>query len=166
MKKLSVSLSEKHVKAIDERQNNGDARSRSEALRQILDEYDRVRRECEVVRDECEELRDECDDLRDQLVEEIETADKHRREAERLEAANEDLRDHVDHLKTELEQRDALLEDLRSQLQVANSKNDRIDTLAEYAEDERTNAERWRQAGLWTRAKWKVFGMPTDETSA
>jgi hypothetical protein len=35
--------------------------------------------------------------------------------------------------------------------------------LVRYVEQERTVEQQWREAGLWTRAKWKIFGMDTDE---
>jgi len=34
--------------------------------------------------------------------------------------------------------------------------------LARYVEDERRFEQRWREAGLGTRIKWRVFGMPTN----
>lgn len=57
MKKLSVSLESDHVDRLDERQADGDAASRSAALRDILDEYEALRTECEGLRTECDELR-------------------------------------------------------------------------------------------------------------
>lgn len=75
MKKLSVSLEPDHVDRLDERQSEGDATSRSAALRQILDEYEELRTECEELRTECENLRtrlesreDRIDELEEQLA--------------------------------------------------------------------------------------------------
>ena len=56
MKKVSVSLSDDHVERLETRQEQGDADSRSEAVRQILDEYDDLHAECERLRTRCEEL--------------------------------------------------------------------------------------------------------------
>lgn len=34
--------------------------------------------------------------------------------------------------------------------------------LARYVEDERETQQRWREAPLWTRMKWRVVGMPSS----
>ena len=67
MKKVSVSLREEHVDRLDERQDEGTASSRSDALRGILDEYEDLRTECDELRTECERLRNRRDELRNQL---------------------------------------------------------------------------------------------------
>jgi len=67
MKKVSVSLREEHVDRLDERQEEGSASSRSDAVREILDEYEELRTECEELRTECERLRTRRDELRNQL---------------------------------------------------------------------------------------------------
>jgi len=69
MKKVSVSIRQEQYDRLDDRQVSGDAASLSEALRQVLDEYDSVRTECEELRTECEALRNERDDLLRQLRE-------------------------------------------------------------------------------------------------
>jgi len=75
MKKVSVSLETEHVERLDERQDDGDADSRSAAVREILDEYERLRTECDDLRTECEDLRtrlesreDRIDELEEQLA--------------------------------------------------------------------------------------------------
>jgi Arc/MetJ-type ribon-helix-helix transcriptional regulator len=75
MKKVSVSLEEQHVDRLDERVDDGEAGSRSEAVRQILDGYEELHTECEELRTECERLRtrveareDRVDDLEEQLA--------------------------------------------------------------------------------------------------
>ncbi|XGI84780.1 ribbon-helix-helix protein, CopG family (plasmid) [Halorutilales archaeon Cl-col2-1] len=67
MKKVSVSLTEDQLERLDVRQDEGDASSRSEALRQILDEYEDLRQEYEDLRKECERLENRRDELRNQL---------------------------------------------------------------------------------------------------
>lgn len=74
MKKVSVSIEPEHIELLDERQDDGDAGSRSEAVREILDEYEDMRTECEDLRTECEDLRtrlenreDRIDELEEQL---------------------------------------------------------------------------------------------------
>jgi chromosome segregation ATPase len=74
MKKVSVSLEHDHVARLDDLQEEGDVSSRSAALRQILDEYERLRTEYEELHTECEELRTRLDareDRIDQLEEQL-----------------------------------------------------------------------------------------------
>jgi DNA repair exonuclease SbcCD ATPase subunit len=71
--------------------------------------------------------------------------------------------DRVDELEADLEHTEARMEDLRRQLQAANVKDERVQELANYVEDERRVEQQWREAGLLTKTKWKVFGMPNDE---
>lgn len=106
MKKVSVSLEERHIDLLKERQE-GDAGSRSEALRAILDEYEDVRTECEELRTRCERLENE--------------------------------------KRTILEQREEHGELVRA------------------VQEERDLERRRAQAGLATRAKWWMFGMPNGE---
>jgi predicted nucleic acid-binding Zn-ribbon protein len=117
MKKVSVSIREEQYEALTEREESGEASSFSEALRQVLDEYEAVRTECEELRTECETLQNERNDLQRQLRE-------------------------------------------------ANRRNDEVTELVEFVDEERSLQERReerRSAPLWTRARWWVFGEPTDE---
>lgn len=74
--------------------------------------------------------------------------------------------DRVDELEADLEHTEARMEDLRRQLQAANAKDERVQELANYVEDERRVGQQWREAGLLTKTKWKIFGMPGDEDSS
>ena len=74
--------------------------------------------------------------------------------------------DRVDELEADLEHTEARVEDLRRQLQAANAKDERVQELANYVEDERRVEQQWREAGLLTKTKWKIFGMPGDEDSS
>jgi DNA repair exonuclease SbcCD ATPase subunit len=74
--------------------------------------------------------------------------------------------DRVDELEADLEHTEARVEDLRRQLQAANAKDEQVQELATYIEDERRVEQQWREAGLLTKTKWKVFGMPGDEDSS
>jgi Arc/MetJ-type ribon-helix-helix transcriptional regulator len=92
MKKVSVSLEPDHVDQLDERQEEGDVSSRSAALREVLDEYERVRTEYEDLRTECEELRtrldareDRIDELEEQLARRSQIEEKVDVLAERVE---------------------------------------------------------------------------------
>lgn len=74
--------------------------------------------------------------------------------------------DRVDELEVELEHTEARLDSLRKQLQAANAKDERVQELANYVEDERRVEQQWREAGLLTKTKWRLFGMPSEEQSA
>jgi predicted nucleic acid-binding Zn-ribbon protein len=76
-----------------------------------------------------------------------------------LEAETDRLQERVDELETEL---DRVKNEKRLLLEEREEKKE----LVRYAEDQRTRAERKDSAPIWTRAKWKVLGMPSDETSA
>jgi Arc/MetJ-type ribon-helix-helix transcriptional regulator len=74
--------------------------------------------------------------------------------------------DRVDELENELEHQNARADDLRRQLQAANAQNERVKELANYVEEERRVEQEWRAAGLLTKTKWRLFGMPVDEDSS
>lgn len=59
MKKLSVSLGEEHVDMLDDRQDAGEADSRSEALRSFLDEIEELREERDELARELEATKNE-----------------------------------------------------------------------------------------------------------
>lgn len=58
---------------------------------------------------------------------------------------------------------EARLEDLRRQLAEVRSHEDDVEEIVEYVETERAIEERYRRAGLVTRAKWWITGMDVDE---
>lgn len=71
MKKLSVSIESEHIDLLDNRQEDDDTSSRSEALRQILDEYDQLRTEYEELHTEYEELQERLES-REERIEQLE----------------------------------------------------------------------------------------------
>jgi Arc/MetJ-type ribon-helix-helix transcriptional regulator len=91
MKKVSVSLREDHVDRLDERQDEGTASSRSDAIREILDEYEDMSIECEELRTECEQLRNRRDELRRQLQERGDVEEKVETLVERTERQDDAL---------------------------------------------------------------------------
>jgi len=93
MKKVSVSLDEDHVALLDGRQEDGSASSRSEALRQLLDEYEELRTECDELRTECERLRNRRDELRNQLQARGDVEEKVETLVERTETQDDALRE-------------------------------------------------------------------------
>lgn len=117
-----------------------------------------------------ESLEGEADEHGRSRSEHIREVLESRNEVDELRAEHErevaDLRDKIEDLERELEQRDARLDDLRRQLQAANAKDERVQELATYVEEERRVEQRWRQAGLGTKLKWRLFGMPADAETA
>jgi Arc/MetJ-type ribon-helix-helix transcriptional regulator len=71
MHKLSLSLEDRHVEEIEERVEEGDAESKSAAVRAILDEYEDLTTECEDLRGECSDLRTRVES-REERIEELE----------------------------------------------------------------------------------------------
>lgn len=59
MKKVSVSIDESHDELLEERQDAGDATSRSDALRRILDEYEDLRTRLESREERVAELEEQ-----------------------------------------------------------------------------------------------------------
>jgi len=96
-------------------------------------------------------------------AEAIREAIRHAREQDArlddLEAENEQLQQRVDDLETELDR-------VRNEKRLLLEEREEKAELVKYVEQERTAEQRWREAGLWTRAKWKVLGMPADESGA
>ena len=86
-----MSLGEEHVALLKEKQEAGEAESRSDALRQILDEYERVSTEYDELHTECENLRTRLKS-REERIGELETQLSRRSQ---LEDKIEDLPDKI-----------------------------------------------------------------------
>ena len=114
MKRVTVSLEEEHIEAIDDFQDTHDLDSTSEAVRRLLDSYEELRADYEELHTDYEEAQNE-----------------------------------VERLKNE---KRLILEDRQEKQE-----------LVEYVEEERTAEQRWREAGLTTRLRWKVFGMDSTD---
>jgi len=71
-------------------------------------------------------------------------------------------REHAD-AQQRVEELEARVEELRNELTAANKRIDSATELVEYVERERTLEERRRKAGIVTRAKWFITGMPDEE---
>ncbi|WP_336359062.1 hypothetical protein [Haloarcula sp. CGMCC 1.6347] len=74
-----------------------------------------------------------------------------------------ELRDRVDDLEADVEHAEARADNLRRQLQAMSERQDDVDELATYVQEERAVEQRRREAGLGKRAKWWLFGMPVDD---
>ena len=80
-----------------------------------------------------------------------------------------------DYIRNTLENRDRVEElereneRLRRQLRATNSRERNVDEIVTYVEEERRlqqRREERRDAPLWTRAKWWLFGRSTDDADA
>ena len=74
-----------------------------------------------------------------------------------LEATRDELQETIDDLETDV---DRLQNEKRLILEDREEKQD----LVRYVEEERSEQQRWRQAGLATRLKWRLTGMPGDDS--
>jgi len=80
-----------------------------------------------------------------------------------------------DYIRNTLEKRDRVEElereneRLRRQLRATNSRERDVDEIVTYVEEERRlqqRREERRDAPVWTRAKWWLFGRSTDDADA
>lgn len=62
----------------------------------------------------------------------------------------------LEHLRTQVER-------LQTEKQLILQEREEKSELVAYVEAERSAEQRWRQAGLGTKLKWRVFGMPEDD---
>ena len=83
----------------------------------------------------------------------------------------DELESRIDELRAELDERDARIDELQTDVerlqnekQLILDERDQKQELMRYVENERTAEQRWREAGLGQRIKWRLFGMDTDET--
>lgn len=97
-----------------------------------------------------------------QVIESRNEVDKLRTEHEQEVS---ELRQRIDDLENEVEQREARVDDLRRQLQAANAKDERVQELVRYVEEERKAERQWREAGLMKRMKWRLFGISRETRS-
>lgn len=125
MNKVTVSLEEAQLERLEEIQNNGEANSRSEAVRRLFAQYDQLQEEYE---NSVQQYESELEELE-----------------EKISSLQSDLEREREKTKRILEQREENTE------------------LVKYVQEERTHEQRWREAGIGTRLKWRLFGMDTDD---
>jgi len=144
MKKVSVSLTERHVSMLDDRQERQDIDSRSEALRSMLDELDDYRTLLEEPQQQYD-TRERSEALRTLLTE------------------VDELHTECDDLRTECEQLEKDLGRVRNEKKLILQDREEKKELVKYAEERRTATQRKAEASLPQRAKWWLFGMRDDE---
>lgn len=77
-------------------------------------------------------------------------------EYDELQAEYDDLMNEYEEVQTELER-------ARRERRQLLEQREEHQKLARYVEDERTAEQRWRQASLATRLRWRLTGMPSDD---
>ena len=170
MEQITLRIREDTLESIDSEATEHD-KSRSEHMRDMLESH--------TEHGDPEELRQRVTELEGDLADV--QAERDRLEAERDDLADEvadleaelsdrpdadtvaELRDRIDDLQGEINSLEARNTDLTNQLAEANTRIDAANDLVEYVDDERSAQQRWREAGLLGKAKYTVFGMPTDD---
>jgi len=78
--------------------------------------------------------------------------------------------DDYEELHTEYEELHTQCEELQTELEQERNRNKMIleqreehTELVKYVQDERTAEQKWREAGIGQRLKWRLFGMDTDD---
>lgn len=141
MSRLTVSLTEREEEIIKEKVDDGDEYdSRSAFVRSCVNSYERA-----------EQLQHRIDELERDLEERRETI-----------AELQEVADRVESLETELERVK------REKREILDQRTENKQ-LVKFADAEREAAERReqrREAPVWRRAKWYVFGAPDGEVEA
>lgn len=75
----------------------------------------------------------------------------------------DDLQAEYEELKSEYEELETDLERARRERRQLLEQREEHQELARYVEDERTIEQRWREASLATRLRWRLTGMPSDD---
>ena len=75
---------------------------------------------------------------------------------EELHTQYEELHTQCEKLQTELEQE-------RNRNKMILEQREEHTELVKYVQDERTAEQKWREAGIGQRIKWRLFGMDTDD---
>lgn len=80
----------------------------------------------------------------------------------RLIAEYNETRREYDSLKAEYEEVQTELEAVKNERRTLIRDREEKQELVKYVENERTDEQRWREAGLLTKARWSLFGMDDD----
>lgn len=137
MPRITVTISDELDEVLEDKSGDeGEFGSKSEMMRYLAEHG----RDAEELQQRVDELEDELEavrEQRDQLQERVGDLDDLERKVERLQNEKRML----------LAEREEKAE------------------LARYVEDERETQQRWREAPMWTRMKWRVVGMPSTESA-
>jgi Arc/MetJ-type ribon-helix-helix transcriptional regulator len=137
MPRITVTISDALDEHLEEQSGDGEEfGSKSEVMRHLAEHG----REAAELRDRVDELESELADAREQRDELQERADR------------------VEDLETELER-------VKNEKRLLLEQREEKKELVRYVERERDVEERWRKAGVLTKTKWKLFGMPDEDSS-
>ena len=139
MKRITVSLEQSQLDTLNEIQEDENISSRSEALRRFFRKYERFKDLEERYDSRMQDYEDTIDKIKEQHQQEI-----------------DDLQSEIDSLEAELDQ------EQNKTKQILEQRNENKE-LVKFVEQERTQEQRWREASITKRLKWKVFGMDSDE---
>lgn len=76
------------------------------------------------------------------------------------EFVRECIRDH-----TRVQELEAEVERMENEKRLILEQREENAELVRYVEDERRVEQKWREAGLLTKTKWRLFGMSNDEST-
>ncbi|MEF8778471.1 MAG: hypothetical protein V5A36_06125 [Natronomonas sp.] len=140
MKKVTVSLEDSHLYELEARQRLGKATSRSDAVREIIDEYARLKAEYGDLHTEYEDLEDRYEELHTRYearADRIEDLERQLRERSQVEEKIEELPDKIRSAGTYQERRQRAID----RASVAQRVKWKITGVPEEAiEDDRENA--------------------------
>ena len=75
----------------------------------------------------------------------------------------EELHTEYEELHTDYEELQTELEQERNRNRLILEQREEHTELVKYVQEERTAEQRWREAGIGQRLKWRIFGMDNDE---
>jgi len=104
------------------------------------------------------------DDMLEDIEEEAEEHGESRSEYIRnvLRTRNEHTED-VDELREKVNQLQTDLDRVRNEKKLILEDREEKKELVRYVEEERTVEQQWREAGLLTRTRWRLFGMDGED---
>jgi len=147
MNRLSVTINDNHTEKLNQLQERDNIDSKSAAVRWLFDEYEELKKEYTESTQEYESQIERINSEHEAEIKQLE----HEYESEL-----EELRDRIDELERELEQE-------RNKTRQILDERDEKKELVKYVKEERSVEQRWREASITTRLKWKVFGMDESE---
>ena len=151
--RLTITITEEQAELLDEKTGDeGEYESKSEAVRDFIQRGEQLLQRVKELENENEQLRRQITALDDRLEE------------------HSELEDEYVELKEEYDALEARRDELQRQLAAVNSRQEDVTELVEYVEQQR-DLERYRarreqmidQAGILTRWKWKLTGVPVNE---
>ena len=151
MKRLTISVPEDQYDLLEEKSGeDGQYESKSDVVRAFITDREVLHNRIEELEAKLEKRESTVDELQAQLDE----------TQYRIEEYSE-LDEYVEKLETKLDEQERTIDNLRNQLAATNARQDDVSELVEYVETERElqrRREERRDAPIWRRAKWYVFG--------